>query len=106
VNERTPLEIVYPIGQHVKRFSVGRTKVSVFQRAVQKYKSEQFGAFLVWLLQIEKIRPVGQFENLDALLQIIAVSGHMGADLSFKSFLALRVSGTEVVPRALVNLPI
>jgi hypothetical protein len=79
--------------------------VSVFQRAVQKYKSAQFGAFLVRLLQVEIIRLVGQFENLDALLQVISVSGNMGADLSFQSLLPLYVPAMQIVPHALVNLP-
>ncbi len=98
--------MTYPIGEHVKRFSIDGCEVSVFQGAVQKDKSEQCGAFLVWLLQVESIRPIRQFENLDALLQVISISRHMAIDLSFKGFLPLRVPDMEVGPHALINLAI
>jgi len=70
--------ILSPIGEHVKRFSIDGCKASLFQRA----------------------------ENLDALLQILSVGGHMGADLSLESLLPLRVPGMEIVPHMLINLPV
>ena len=80
-----------PICEYVERFLVGKTKVPVVHRAVQKLKFELLGTFLMWLLQVETVHSIRPFENRHALLQVIAVSGQKAIALSFKGSLSLCV---------------